>query len=95
VKEVDKQAIAYVNTLQGRTYSSSPEIQQRIYGLYLKQEFQYLDGDIYISRSKLMTTICDPANPNYDGHGIVLSDDYDLLKTFMDNGVAVSIYGRQ
>jgi hypothetical protein len=91
-KEVDKQAILYVNSLKEGTYSCSYEVNQDIYSLYLKQVYQHSGGDVYISRSEPMTSICDPSNPNYDGHGALLNADYELLKTFSDTQIRVSVY---
>jgi len=40
IKDVDKEAIAYLNNLDGHTYTASTQVAQWIYGFYVNKRFQ-------------------------------------------------------
>ncbi len=92
IRSADKEAIAYVNSLDYTTYSSSPQVAFWIYDRFTKAKWAEGYAPLFIVRSLPMTPRSDPKNKWYDGHGIEPSSDYILLKTFNDGKVAVNVY---
>jgi hypothetical protein len=83
IKEPDKEAIAYMNTLNYTTYDCSLTIHPPIYDFYVKE--RYLVGsDLLIERNVDMSTNTENAT--------VPNSDYELIKSFSDDGITVSVY---
>lgn len=93
VKQVDKQAIEYLNELDGEKYSVFPNVTWRIYNLYTDKEFlandYYLkDSDYVIFRSVPMTPQSDPDEYYFRSEDYPLVEqsinkyDFKLLETF-------------
>jgi hypothetical protein len=83
IKEPDKEAIAYMNTLNYTTYDCLPTIRSFIYNFYTKE--QYVSGsDLFVTRNIGLT--------NADIDTTQLGNDYKLMKSFADNGIIVSVY---
>lgn len=79
VKDVDKEAIAYLNSLDGDTYTASPQVAQDIYGLFVEKEFQdYLEADYVVTRTMPMTPRSDPDNLYYE------NEDREYVVEYMD-----------
>ena len=85
VKEVDKQAIGYLNTLEESTFYCSSAVDKDIYGLYIKEKYD-ANSDLFITRNIDLTNISSKVSPQ--------SNDYKLLKQFTDGKVVVDIYER-
>jgi hypothetical protein len=94
VLPIDKQAINYMNSLDVETYTVSSNIAPLIYKQFIKEK--YIDGDaeVLIVRNKPMTPCSDIKSIAYVQHGIELSDDYILEKTFEDGNMRIDIYRR-
>lgn len=94
LKQVDRQAIAYLNNMSKSSYTASSEVAQWIYGFYLKKEFQdtYCQSsscvDYVIVRSVPMTPRSAVGNLYFENQGRemiadeVVSNGYKLLMTF-------------
>jgi len=109
VKDVDKEAIAYLNSLDGDTYTASPQVAQDIYGLFVNKEFQdYLGVDYVITRTMPMTPRSDPAHLYYENENREFVSkymnlwEYNFLAEF-DKGerdnifsepIKVAVYGK-
>lgn len=109
VKDVDKEAIAYLNGLNGDTYVASPQVAQDIYGLFVEKEFQeYLGADYLVMRTMPMTPRSDRDNYYYENWNREYIDKYidlwgyKLLARF-DEGetdnifkkpITVDVYGK-
>lgn len=101
IKEADKQAIAYVNSLSGKTCEASLEVTENIYRLYVNKQWIHLNADYIIVRSSAMTETSAIAVK----HGKVAwtLDGYKLLDTFDDGEIEqytgepirVLVYGRE
>lgn len=109
VKDVDKEAIAYLNSLNGETYTASPQVAQDIYSLFVNKEFQnYLGADYIVTRTMPMTPRSDPDNLYYENgdreivNKFVQSGGYKLLAEFdrgekdniFDEPIKVTVYGK-
>ncbi len=104
-KNADKDAIAYLNSLDGKTYTASARIAQDVYGLFLNEEFQdNSNADYLIDRTLPLTPRSDPQSVYFQNKDRINAtlDGYKLLKVF-DNGeidrilglpVIVSVYGK-
>jgi len=88
IRNVDTQAIEYVNSLNGDTYSCSDTIKPHIYNRFLDKEYQEEGGDFIIYRSELMTKRV---------HSVQCYDKLEdcdglLLKKFDDGEVEVYVF---
>jgi hypothetical protein len=87
VKQVDKEAFAYLNTLNDTTYTVSWQVYPSIYNLYIEEQYEQNSEQLLITRSVEMLP-----NLNSLPYGINGTDGFILLKTFTDEGITVSIY---
>jgi hypothetical protein len=109
VKDADKEAIAYLNSLDGETYTASPQVAQDIYGLFVNKEFlDYLGADYVVTRTMPMTPRSDPNNLYYENGGREYMGKYmnlwgykpltEFNKGEMDNifgeSIKVTVYGK-
>lgn len=101
VKSVDKEAIEYLNKLEGNTYVVSSQVTKNIYNLYVtKQWVDDMSADYVVVRTKPMTlgsTSDSRYFENKDRVGMENKlDDYEyrLLKIYDDKEVQVLIYGK-
>ena len=94
VKTTDKQAMNYLNTLDNKYYNCSIEVAPWIYDSFVKEQYSSSYMDLIIIRNIGMTQSCDVKSVFYDGHGVEINDNYELLQKFNDGKVIVSIYGR-
>lgn len=94
VKTADKQAMNYLNTLDNKYYNCSIEVAPWIYDSFVKEQYSSSYMDLIIIRNIGMTQSCDVKSVFYDGHGVEINDNYELLQKFNDGKVIVSIYGR-
>ncbi len=110
VKNVDKEAIVYLNSLNGRNYNASLEVSQDIYGLFVNKKFiNALGTDYIIDRSIPMTPRSDPDNMYFENQNREFSRflyvgeyGYKLLRTFDDGEkdkksqlpIVVQVYGK-
>ena len=86
----DKQAIEYLNTLNVSTFSCNSNVNQDIYGNYIKEKYVVNDGDVIIERSREMGT-----QAVY--HIVSLADSmdgYELINIFKKGQVEVEIFQR-
>lgn len=89
VKDTDKQAIAYLNSLNGVTYTGSPQVAKDIYNLFVNKKFVGdATADYAVIRNVPMTPKSDPDDFYFEGRKrekIVDHMDgyeYRLLKEF-------------
>jgi hypothetical protein len=90
IKDVDKEAITYLNSLSGATYITSVEIAQDIYDLFVNKQFvkEYDKADYIVMRSTPMTFRSDPNGiwfENQDRLALpvyLANNEYSLLKEF-------------
>jgi hypothetical protein len=109
VKEVDKEAIAYLNGLNGVTYTSSEQVAQDVYGLFVNKRFETdIFADYAIVRSVPMTPRSNPDNVYFANNDRVKLVDYmnaygyHLLKEFdcgerdriTKSPIIVDVYGK-
>lgn len=87
VKQVDKEAFAYLNTLNDTTYTVSWQVYPSIYNLYIKEQYEQNSRQLLITRSVEMTPYI-----NIIPHGIDGTDGFTLEKSFIEDGITVSIY---
>jgi hypothetical protein len=87
VKQVDKDAFAYLNTLNDTTYTVSWQICPPIYNLYIKEHYEQKSQQLLITRSAEMIP-----NLNTIPQGIEGTDGFTLVKSFTDQGITVNIY---
>lgn len=93
VKEVDKQTIEYLNTLDIESYDCSPTVSYVVYNLFTNAKYGN-NADILIVRNEPMTQGSDVKNVYYDGHGRTNIDGYVLDKIFEDGVVRICVYRR-
>ena len=91
VKEPDKQAFAYLNSLKTGTFSVSSEVTPNIYWNYVKHGYVEEKGDYLVWRSYPQTACSDPESEAYVPHGAD-KKDYIISKTFTDGVVIVNVY---
>jgi hypothetical protein len=108
IKNADKEAIAYLNSLSGQTYSTSSTINEHVYSLFVNKKYSKSLGDYLVDRSTPETPQSDSRSPYYineDKENIVnnaVSSGYKPLKTFdsgeIDNTLAIpiiiTVYGK-
>lgn len=87
VKQADKEAFAYLNTLNDTTYTVSWQIYPSIYNLYIKEQYEQKSQQLLITRNIGMIP-----NLNTIPHGIEGTDGFTLVKSFTDQGITVNIY---
>ncbi len=108
IKDADKDAIAYLNSLDGNTYTASPLVAQNIYGLFLNKKFQnnIKGADYVVDRTLPETPYSDPQSRFFKNrYRLDIMNDmqgYKVLKVF-DNGetddmlhlpLVVTVYGK-
>jgi len=99
IRQADREAIAYVNTLNLDIYNCSAEVAPWIYDRFTEPKYKSPpeEGGIYapilIKRDTPMTPRGDPENMWYERHGLEPDDNYVPLKSFSDNKVTITIYG--
>jgi len=89
VRPADMQAIEYVNSLNGDSYSCSDTIKPAIYDRWLEKTYVAEDGDYVLYRSELMTarayaTPCTDKLEDYNG--------LQLMKKFEDGEIEVYVF---
>jgi MFS family permease len=90
VKEVDKQAITYLNSLPDGTYTASPQVTELIYELFVDKQFiEDVSADYAVVRNVPMTFTSDPENINFKNQDrMALSmNGFQLEKQFNDGGI--------
>jgi hypothetical protein len=87
VKQVDKEAFVYLNTLNDTTYTVSWQVYPSIYNLYIKEKYEQNSQQLLITRSVEMLP-----NLNTIPNGINGTDGFTLEKSFIKDGITVSIY---
>lgn len=95
VKESDKEAIVYLNTLNYSNYNCSSTIPYWIYDDLSKIKYSADATDLIITRNKPMTPSSDKTNYNYVPHYYSLNSQDILVKSFVNNGIEVDIYEKQ
>jgi hypothetical protein len=95
VKQADKEAIAYINTLNYANYNCSSTIAYWIYDNLSKIQHSDKEDGLIIMRSVKMTPDSDINGVNYIKHGYVLIPQDVLVKSFVSDGVEVDIYEKQ
>jgi hypothetical protein len=90
IKDVDEQAIEYVNELPRGTYVVSSEITENIYRVYVQHEMEYENTDYIITRSKIMTTTS--AIAVKENYRTIDFTDYDKLATFSQDDIEINVY---
>lgn len=100
IKEADKEAISYVNSLDNGNYMISPQITRGIYKLYINKPIVNEDAQYIIARNVPMTMTS--AIRTKDDNVVLPLEDYRLLKSF-SNGeidrttgqlIEVAVYAR-
>lgn len=107
VKDVDKEAISFLNKANGQTYSASEKIAQNVYGLFVNKEFVDVDDvddvDYILTRTTPQTPGSDPTSPFFENQErlVVTGDGYNLLRQInkgelddLGQPIVVSIYGK-
>lgn len=94
IRQVDKDAIAYVNTLDCETYSCNVGVAPWVFGRFVDLEYTETDGDVLVERNMAMTPQCNKDDYWFKPHGIEPNEDYRLLETFDNDkdGIVVSVY---
>jgi hypothetical protein len=94
VKDADKQAIEYLNTLDGEYFSSSPTVAPWIYERYTYKT--YKDGELpYISRNEPMTYKTTEGSPYFwsmPAYKISPEIKTDNCKIFIENELVIIVY---
>jgi hypothetical protein len=94
IKEADKQAIAYLNTLDGKYFSCSPQIAAWLYERYTDKRYKK-DTLPYISRNEPMTYKTTEGSPYYwsmPAYKISSEIKTENYKIFTDNELVVIVY---
>jgi hypothetical protein len=95
VREPDKQAFAYLDTLKVGTFCVSSEVTPNIYWNYVKHGYVEQNGDYLVVRNYPQTACSDPDSQAYVPHGVVSTDNYVMLKSFAEDGIEVGVYHRE
>ncbi len=87
IRNADKEAIAYLNSLSGRTCAVSYKISEDIYGLFLNKQFvEIIPADYAVVRSVPMTPRSDIGSPAFVNQDRYESSEnvygYHLLREF-------------
>jgi len=91
IKESDRQAIAYLNTLDYTNYNCTSNVPYWVYNQLIKEKYSPTDMDLIITRNKPMTPRSDITVPEYIPHDYSVTSQV-LVKSFINNGVEVDIY---
>ena len=94
VREPDKQAFAYLDTLKTGTFSVTSEVTPNIYWNYVKHGYVEATGDYLVARNYPQTACSDPDSQAYVPHG-EKTDGYVMLKAFSQDGIEVGVYQRE
>jgi hypothetical protein len=94
VKTADKEAIAYLNTLDYASYNCSSTLSFWIYDQLVKEKYSVDATELIITRNIPMTPRSNPTDPTYIPHGYTLNNQDVLVKSFISSGVEVDIYER-
>jgi hypothetical protein len=96
IKPVDKEAIVYVNSLDGRQFCGNEYLASWVYERYLNKKFE-AGSDIYIWRSSPMTMRTNPQtewfNNNKNGDvSLPIITSLDDYKRFSGDGIDIIVY---
>ena len=94
IKESDKQAIAYLNTLNNVNYNCTSNVPYWIYDQLVTMKYSSTDTDLIITRNKPMTPRSDKTVPEYIPHDYSITSQNVLVKSFINNGIEVDIYDK-
>jgi hypothetical protein len=90
VKKIDMQVISYVNSLDGKYYSCSPEVAPWIYGRFINKE--YKDGELpYIERNIPMTSKTSPNTRYYWGDNVTRMSNSFTVYTFKEGDIVINV----
>ena len=92
VTNVDKEAFAYLNTLDDKTFTTSSQVQPFIYDIYIKEQYQQDSKEVLITRNIPMTPESTIGIITYITHGIEGTEGFTLVKSFTDGKIVVNIY---
>ncbi len=92
ISKADKEAIAYVNTLNRVSYNTSPEVAFWIYDRFTEAKYSENAMGILIVRNIAMTPRSDPKNKWFQEHGVSPDKDYRLLESFKEGKTIVEVY---
>lgn len=92
IKESDKEAIAYINTLQFSSYNCSSNVPYWIYDQLSNIKYSNETSDLIITRNKPASPRSDRTFPEYVPHDYTLNSQDVLVKSFVNDGVEVDIY---
>jgi hypothetical protein len=92
VKESDRQAIAYLNTLDYTNYNCNSDVPYWVYDQLISEKYSANATDLIIVRNKPMTPRSDMTVPEYIPHDYILDSQDKLVKSFINNGIEVDIY---
>ena len=95
VKTADKEAIAYLNTLDYTNYNCSSTLSYWIYDQLINEKYSADATDLIITRNISMTPRSNATDPTYISHGYTLNSQDVLIKSFSSGGVTVDIYERE
>ena len=95
VKTADKEAIAYLNTLDYTNYNCSSTLSYWIYDQLINEKYSADATDLIVTRNISMTPRSNATDPTYIAHGYTLNSQDVLIKSFSSGGVTVDIYERE
>lgn len=95
IKESDRQAILYLNTLDYVNYNCSSTVPYWIYDHLINAKYSPDATDLIIVRNKPMTLGSDKDDVNFRNFGYTLSSQDVLIKSFINGGIEVDIYEKQ
>ena len=91
IKESDRQAIAYLNTLDYTDYNCNSDVPYWVYDQLISEKYSANATDLIIVRNKPMTPQSDITVPEYIPHDYSITSQV-LVKSFINNGIEVDIY---
>jgi hypothetical protein len=92
IKPVDKQAIAYLNSVDAETFSTGLNVTPEVYWHYIDLSYEKDGGDILLTRSEPLTLKSDETSISYSPRWKTTTDGYQVSKVFSDNDITVLIW---
>ena len=109
IKDVDKEAIAYLNGLNGQIYTTSAQVAQDIYGLYVNKKIgDTAEANYAVIRTTPMTLKSDPTSDGFEnqdrlviqyelnayGYKLINKMDCGEKDRITGNPIIISVYAR-
>jgi hypothetical protein len=92
IKPADKQAIAYLNSIDAETFSTGLNVTPEVYWHYIDLSYEEEGGDILLTRSEPLTLKSDVTSISYIPRWKTTTDGYQVSKVFSGEDITVLVW---